>query len=259
MPSLYTILYILGALYALILSERSDKISYYVAFIVLLFFSYGAKETNVFFYPGIGLIELLRRRWTHLTIVISLSVTLLAAETLVVHLLLWEPGVRLGRLHAVLIGPHLSAMEQYANSYTYWDLVRRWGFHNTTESLNKLVYLSFFAVEISALCCRRQRTQLLSSAGAVATGNRYKAAATVAATALFSGGSFALFTTVFVVSLSPLKLGQPLNDRYLWPLLAPATLFLAWFIHNLPDTRTRTGGKRFMPSFRLICSTCANR
>ena len=221
MPGLYSNFYLAAALLLLYLAYSRNSWPLYTAAVVALFLTYGAKETSVFFYPGLGLFELLRRRFDRLGILIGVSALLLVAETLLTNVALQSLGVVGGRLQGILLGNHVDGMVEEFNFYRPVDLITRWGFLNTTEIPSKFVYYGLFAASAYALWLWR-RNRIAASAPASDMANREFVLA-----AAFLGLSFAFCTTFFVISFDPFLPGQPLGDLYLWPLLAPGFVVLS--------------------------------
>lgn len=229
MPELYSIAYPLAALLVLRHAYATGSRWSYVWAVVLMFAAYGAKETNVFFMPGWGLYELFRRRWGNVALMVAVFGACVLVETVAVNALMSESHIWLGRAQAILQAGHLDEM---STDWIYQpiDLITRWGFIAETnldrlEFFPKALYWAFFIVSAwKGWRWLRART-LLPPPGEL--GPNGVAGGEVISVAWAMGLSFAFFTTFFVLSLDPLILGQPLNDRYLWPLLLPAIVVLS--------------------------------
>lgn len=229
MPELWSIFYVVGALLLLQRAYATGSHWFYAGAIVVLFCAYGAKETNIFFMPGLGLYEIFRRRWVNVGLICGVFGVLWVVETVAVNLILSDMDLWFGRAQAIVQAGHLDEM---SNIWLYQpiDLILRWGFVAETnfdrlEFFSKAIYLCFFAVSaVKAWSWIKART-LLPPAGAIGPGDAPAGAVISAGWAM--GLAFAFCTTFFILGLDPLVLGQPLNDRYLWVLLAPAYLVLA--------------------------------
>ncbi len=238
MPEIYSIVYPVAALLFLRNAYATGSRWAFAWAVVMMFFAYGAKETNIFFMPGWGLYELLRRRWSNVALMVGVFGGLVVVETLAVNLLLSDMNLWLGRAQAILQAGHLDEM---STDWIYQpiQLLTRWGFAAETkldmvEWFSKAIYWAFFAVTgWKAWTWIRARSPLPPPGEigpAVAQGGE------VVSAAWAMGLSFAFCTTFFILKWQPLVLGQPLNDRYLWPLLVPAHVVLAvvlktWFDH----------------------------
>ncbi len=229
MPEVYSMFYPVAAL---LLARNAYATGSRWAFgwaVAMMFFAYGAKETNIFFMPGWGLYEILNRRWKNVAMIVGVFGGLLVAETLIVNALLSNHHLLLGRAQAILQAGHLDEMT------TDWiyrpiDLITRWWFIAETnfdrlEYFPKAIYWAFFIVSgWKGWHWARART-LLPPPGEIGPNGKPGGEAISIAWAM--GLSFAFCTTFFILSLNPLILGQPLNDRYLWPLLIPAYVVLS--------------------------------
>ena len=229
MPEVWTMFYLVAALLLLQKAYETGSRWTYAAAIFVLFLMYGAKETNVFVMPGLGLYELFRRRWTNVGIIVGVFAGCLLVETLIVNAALAESHIVFGRAQAIVAAGHLNEMSEEW-PYQWSDLFTRWLFYAETnfdrlEYFSKLIYWAFFFATIwKAWTWIRART-LLPPAGelgptAAPGGEAISAAWTM-------GLAFAFFSSFFILRLNPLMLGQPLNDRYLWPLLVPAYIVLS--------------------------------
>lgn len=228
MPEIWTMFYLVAALLLLQKAYETGSRWIYATAIVVLFLMYGAKETNVFFMPGIGLYELIRRRWTNVAIMVGVFAACLLVETLIVNAALAESHIMFGRAQAIIAGGHLNEMSEEW-PYQWSDLFTRWLFYAETnfdrlEYFAKVIYWAFFFATIwKAWTWIRART-LLPPPGELGKG---APGGEVISAAWAMGLAFAFFSSFFILGLNPLMLGQPLNDRYLWPLLVPAHVVLS--------------------------------
>ncbi len=230
MPEIYSIAYVVAALLALQRAYTTGSRWFFAGAVALMFCAYGAKETNIFFMPGWGLYELMRRRWSNAALIVAVFGALLVVETLAVDTLLSARHIVWGRAQAILQAGHLNEMtEDWI--YQPIDLFTRWLFIAPTnldrlEFYSKALYWLFFiATGWKAWEWFRART-------ALPPGKSEAPGADIIPVTWAMGLSFAFCTTFFILKLNPLILGQPLNDRYLWPLLAPATIILSVLGHR---------------------------
>lgn len=229
MPEVYSMIYPVAALLLVRNAYATGSRWSFAWAVVMMFFAYGAKETNIFFMPGWGLYELVRRRWMNVALIIGVFGGCVLIETVSVNLLLSDLHLWLGRAEAILKAGHLREMS------TVWpyepiDLITRWGFVAETnldrlEFPSKVVYLVFFGVTAWKAWTWIKARSALPPEGEI--GPRGIPGGEVVSIAWAMGLSFAFCTTFFILSFDPLVLGQPLNDRYLWPLLIQALVVLA--------------------------------
>lgn len=229
MPEIYSMIYPVAALLFIRNAYDTGSRWSFAWAVVMMFLAYGAKETNIFFMPGWGLYELWRRRWINVGLICGVFGGLLLIETVALNVILSESNLLLGRAQAIIEAGHLDEMT------TDWiyrpiDLILRWGFIAETnfdrlEYFPKAIYLALFGLSAwKAWTWMRARTWLPPANGVGPEDVRGGEAISIA---WAMGLSFAFCTTFFILSLDPLILGQPLNDRYLWPLLIPAYVVLA--------------------------------
>ncbi|HVY87578.1 MAG TPA: glycosyltransferase family 39 protein [Hyphomonadaceae bacterium] len=230
MPEVWTMAYFVAALILLRGAYAENSRLKYAGAIFMLFLCYGAKETNIFFMPGLGLYELIRRRWTNVGIMIAVFGGGLIVETLTVNAVLSQSHLMLGRAQAIVKAGHLTEMSEDW-PYTWSDLFTRWLFGAETnldrlEYFNKLTYWGFFIITgWKAWTWIKARTPL-PPAGDLGPNAKVEGGEVISA-AWAMGLSFAFFSSFFILGINPLVLGQPLNDRYLWPLVIPALLILS--------------------------------
>jgi hypothetical protein len=222
MPELFSVFYLVLALILLHRGYTSGSHISYGFGLLSLFFMYGAKETNIFFIPGLALYELVKRDYKKLAMIISVFVVGLFLETTIVDILLRNNHIRFGRLEALLRSPHIAEMYEIFSHYTFADIPRRWWFTGVTnldrlEYFSKATYFAFFAVS-GWFIWRKFYTASLG----VSSKDESTSETTFVMISL--GLSFAFFTTFFIISWHPFILGQPLADRYLWVMLVPSIL-----------------------------------
>jgi hypothetical protein len=229
MPELYSLAYLVGALLLLCKAYESGSKWVYAAAIAVLLIAYGVKETNLFLMPGLGLYELMRRRWANVAIIVGVFAAGFLVETLAVNAILADSDLLLGRVQAILQSRHVTWMTSVPY-YESTDLLTRWLFLGRTnldrlEYFSKILYWIFFLLSAwKAWQWARART-LLPPSTLLGPDPGAKGDALAATWAI--GLSFAFFTTFFIISLNPLRLGQPPLDRYLWPMLAPTYIVLS--------------------------------
>lgn len=235
MPELYQIFYLIVALTVLRSAYVRNSRVLYALGIVVLFFMYGAKETDVFFMPGLAIYELVRRQYVNFIIMAAVYSGLLLVETAVIDLIFRSDGILLGRIELLLTGIHASGMRTHAHfgDYTPIDMFRRWWFLGAAkferlEYYSKVLYFMFFGLSLCYLIVRRRATT-----SRLSEESRDTAIERLLQTTIAAGLSFAVCVTFFVISLRPFTLGLTLEDRYLWVLLVPTLLVLAHFLYTL--------------------------
>ncbi|TQV79784.1 ArnT family glycosyltransferase [Denitrobaculum tricleocarpae] len=207
MPNAFSIFYFVVSLFFAFKYINTNKVTYVVIFSLCIFLMYGGKETNLFFFPGIYLFFLITRDWRAISIVSLVLVCLFSIETLLVNAGS-DANLIFGRLEALLTGGHINNMLTRPNhiNYSYDDIINRW---TIISIVPKIIYYSFFSLCIYGIIRFKhldKREMLL----------------------LLLGGSFAFFTTFFIISIDPFRLGQPLRERYLLVLTPVAAISLAW-------------------------------
>jgi len=229
MPEIYSMIYPVAALLLVRNAYATGSRWSFAWAVVMMFLAYGAKETNIFFMPGWGLYELLRRRWANVAMIVGVFGGCLLAETLLVNAILAESHLILGRAQAILQAGH---MDEMTTDWIYQpiDLLTRWWFIAETnfdrlEYFPKAIYWAFFVLS-GWMGWRWLRARTLLPPPS-ALGPQAAPGGEAISIAWAMGLSFAFCTTFFILSLDPLILGQPLNDRYLWPLLVPAYVVMS--------------------------------
>lgn len=229
MPEIYSIAYVTLAILLLLRAYASGSRWTYAAAIAVMFLAYGAKETNIFFMPGLGLYELWRRRWINVAIICGVFGAMLVAETVAINVILSESHLMFGRYEATVQGGHLDEMGT-AWVYQPIQLLTRWLWDAETnldrlEYYNKLIYWAFFILSFWAAWRWLRARTWLPPASAIGPNAAPGGEAISASWAM--GLAYAFCTAFFILDLDPLTLGQPLNDRYIWPLLPPAMIVLS--------------------------------
>jgi len=236
MPELFSIFYLILGLILLYCAYADSSRTTYAWSMLALFFMYGAKETNLFFMPGLALFELARRNYQRLAIMIAVFGGGLLVETLVVDFLLRDQSILFGRSEAIVRGPHVAEMYKIFSYYTLADVPRRWWFTGATlldrlSYISKAIYLAFFAAS-AWLIWRKFSAAPDGKGGRASLGAPSGDAVTETIDATVALGlSFAFITTFFIISWHPFVLGQPLVDRYLWVLLVPSILVVGFVLY----------------------------
>jgi hypothetical protein len=266
MPEIFGILYLIVALTALRSSYHSGSRWIYAWSIFCFFLMYGAKETNIFFMPGLALCEFLRKKYANVLIIIIVFGVGVALETAIVDFLLQGQGILFGRAQAILHGEFAVDMQRNFANLTPIDMFRRWWFTDKTNLdrlgyFSKVLYFVFFGQSVWYLYSTRldgspSNQNVVSARPPL---EAYESDFLLSVVAI--GLSFAFCTTFFVTSLHPFMLGQSLADRYLWVLLVPTLLLLSHYLNapiarfcerapqatkangaiNRPDSQTRAG------------------
>ncbi len=176
---------------------------------LFMFFAYGAKETNIFFFPGVFIWLFFYKGMRAVLLVACLLLGLLLIETIVVNTFAGGE-LQFGRLEALLSGRHVAVMKnaELHSNYVLMDVFKRW---DGLSDIQTLTYQSFFLLCAAGLLFRKH----IRSEEALV---------------LLLGGSFAFFTTFFVVSLNPVRLGQPFGYRYLLVLVPFAAMAISFAI-----------------------------
>ncbi|WP_207260254.1 glycosyltransferase family 39 protein [Desulfovibrio sp. Huiquan2017] len=117
-------MYMLGALFFLVLYLQTGKKRAVVASAILLFFSYGAKITAIYYFPAFLLVLLLcpvspsqtmRRRFPSMLIFVAVLGLLFAAETGLIYKTTGEPG----RITALNTGAHGTSKDEAASLFSH--------------------------------------------------------------------------------------------------------------------------------------------
>jgi hypothetical protein len=252
MPDSLSLVFVVAGLYLYELScnasqnRSSNSLLFLGAASALLFLAYGAKETNAFVVPGLVLLELFRRDLRRVIVFCSVFALLLLAETAAFYEL---SGGRLvlGRAQALISSPQLDFVQQ--QTFSWLDIVRRWGL-DLDRQRNvpaKIIYVVFFALSLFFTVRRSDAIRRVSRGleGLIA-----------------AGLSFAVLTSLFIVSIHPLRFGLGLDPRYLWTLYPIAAVTIAvsvartvqlWIGEKPPPARSgRTNGTVMVCSFVIL-------
>ena len=181
-----------------------------------LFWLYGAKETNIFFAPGLFFSIWVLAGWRHAFTFAAAFTALYAIEAVILSAMLGKVMIG-GRLIELLLGSglHVNIMLEVSALSERWDagIFSRW---YSVRPVHIPIYtpaiIIFFAVSIRYLfrlpASPLKRLILCVSLMCL---------------------SFAIMTSFFFVSLDPIKLGQPIVSRYIaiiLPLCAMAMFFV---------------------------------
>jgi len=211
--------------------------------VVLLFWLYGAKETNIFFAPGLFFAIWLLSRAKYAFGFALGFVALYAVEAVGLSLLA-DKALLGGRMMELLAGGavHITAMREaevlVREQEALWDagILSRW--YNVSP-----FHIPVYALSIPAfiyLVVRHIRTPPETGGAKLAFG--------VAMMAL----SFVLLTSFFIVSLDPVRLGQPLRSRYL-AILLPLSYFTLF--HMFMQISNRRAAVRSVVALVLLSLT----
>ena len=186
---------------------------------IFLFWLYGAKETNIFFAPGVFAAVWILTDARHAFGVVLTCLALYVGEAIALSWLFAEslPG---GRLLALLApdAMHLNTMINSGRilneTDALWDagIISRW---YTVMRLHVPIYIPSIAVFMVVLASFAYRP------------SREPAARLAFCISVFAV-SFVLLTSFFIVSIDPVRLGQPLRPRYI-AILLPLCYFILTF------------------------------
>jgi hypothetical protein len=190
---------------------------------VLMFWLYGAKETNIFFGPGIVVVLFLVGGLRSVAIFAAICAALYVVETLAFRSLTDAMSYG-GRLHELVSkdAPHMSGMMKRPNivaeQSALWDagIISRW-----YRVLPGHIPVYFGSIALFAYF-------LWKGPPAETTAPARRLAFMFAAL----GASFAFCTSFFILSLDPIRLGQPLRARYLAILLPVSYFVLLYMLHE---------------------------
>ncbi len=187
----------------------------------LVFWMYGAKETNLFFLPGVLAALIYLKGWRGFLYFSGSFLTLYAAETAVFMILSDTMDIG-GRVQALLSSkaPHLNKMKTVqsliSEQTALWDagIISRW---YSVQPYHLPIYLGALPLFFYGALRHLRRTDPKPGLQVLCL------------VAL----SFVLLTSFFIVSLSPVRLGQPIRARYLAILLPLCYLVLLFFLAQL--------------------------
>ncbi len=220
-PTIFGLTGLLIAVAALWSWQREEADVWLVVTALALFFAYGAKITNLFFFPGPLLLLMVMGKWRAIAIIGAIFVALFAVETFAIRALSGGE-LALGRIEGLTSGRHVDLMSTHEElvAFTWGDLFLRWWPMYIREVPMKSVIFAFFVV--AALHPFLRRRVFTDET------NLFRADVLVA-----MGVSFAFFTTFFIISIDPLLLGQDLRVRYLYVLQPFAALMVAAYVAAL--------------------------
>lgn len=190
---------------------------------LLHFWLYGAKETNIFFAPGLFAAVWFIAGWRSAGLFAAVGIGLYLLEWMVLQSMMGSPLVG-GRLLALLFedSGHLEGMKSnpvlVAQQASLWDagIISRW----------YSVSIFHLPIYIPAILCA---FAVLATGGLHAPSLELRSMAIAFSMLLLS---FVIFTSLFIVSLDPLVLGQAIVRRYLWILLPLAAFVLIFSLQR---------------------------
>ena len=195
--------------------------TYLVLLSLSCFWIYGTKETYLAFVPGVLFILHRYGGWRAIGIFMAICSVGYVIET-VFYSFISDDFSKLGRVWMLIHnGHHLNLMfnnpEVVANQTKYFDsgLTLRW---ITPLGLTMIL---FFPAYLFALLCQSEQPTIDSK-------KHYLPQHAISLMLL----SFFVFTTFFISSLSPLRLGQPLMSRYVAINIPLAYLMILWFLSS---------------------------
>ncbi len=211
-PYVFGLTYVVSALWLTNKYLSSDKIGFLVLAAVFAFLAYGAKETYIFFYPGVFLFLWIRKGFVVTMTFGFMLLFLLAGETLFFNAISGE--LNFGRIQYLSEGKHVDEMQEKYTNISYYKLIAtRWQKipdFNQSISVVSGIYALFL----------------------IATGRFFKLNNYVLAI-YFVTISYSLSLTFVPLSIDPLMPVQPLFGRYLTPIM-PLMVFC--FIFSVCDS-----------------------
>jgi hypothetical protein len=217
-PSMYSICYVLFAVYFLIKYIKNDGKSYLIISSLFLFFAYLAEITNVFFIPGLVIALLLNNKRGFKSFIIdvfiygSILLILFLIETFIYYKL---SGNILGRI-GIIKSTHLSP--------PYFILTSFWQIFNRYIKLSGIWFIVFFSnLVISIILIFNKTDKIIKGLIAVVL----------------------IFFTIILFSISklkPLELSLKFNERYLDVCLPMMFLVIGYFftvvVRNIIENNT---------------------
>lgn len=198
---------------------RPVKTYWFVVISMAMFWLYGVKETYMAFFPAVAWLMWQVGGFRALKVLTIVMLIGYVCET-VFYSLISDSFPVLGRIFAILnSGAHIDIMltnaHHLARQTRYFDsgITMRWAVATGVSSI--VFYMAFIA---SVLTMAQRQVNRISS--------EYKANDVVALMLL----SFIVFTTFFIISISPIRLGQPLVSRYLGIGLPFSYIILLYFV-----------------------------
>jgi hypothetical protein len=227
LPTVFESTYVLLALYTLLRAGSSGGVGWLVASSASMCAAYFAKETTVFFLPGLVLgVWLGRRSLIQAGAYLAGFAACVAAETLAYRQLL---GVPFGRL-SIIQRYHFSVEKLQKPIDSVAELLGRY-----LEFRFGFRELFYGALAVSlAIAWGAVRRRRLPSIALMST--------------LSSAWGFIFANTFALKSLSPPRLAQPLNERYVHAAIPLFALLVAWAVVSA----WRSAGVRYeAPGWRL--------
>mgnify|MGYP001208421625 CR=1 FL=1 len=192
-----------------------------------IFWAYGCKETNLFFFPLIFFLKTIRENKTILFKILLFGLLFYILETLLFYIFS-DQKLLLGRMFALLtLGDshlqvmkggfglehfsNLSKFESYFIPFYRWYSARDW---DTT-----IFYITFILSIMYLFNLKKDNLFLQIKSNLII--------------------SFFIFNTFFLVSLFPPLLGQPFGTRYLTLLLPFSFIILIAFIKEIIDSSVK--------------------
>ena len=213
-PFVFGIFFLIASLWAMsaYLSNRNTWLLLLSA--LLAFLAYGAKETYVFFYPGLFLLLFFRGSFRACIVYAAALLVLLALETLMFNLA--SGDLTLGRIEYLAHGHHLKAMykKEMFGSYTILDFVgRRWITITTFNQVISAISIGYFLYLLGAR--RLGRVDNLSLG--------------IFLLAL----SYCFVLTFIPLKLKPLLAIQPLHQKYMTTVMPFFAYCVAYCLDDL--------------------------
>jgi hypothetical protein len=209
-PFIFGVGFITGSLFVLYHYLKEKNLGYLIGAAFLAFLAYGAKETYVFFFPGLFAFLWLYDRFRTAILFGVLLMAFLIAETLVINYL--SGYLTLGRMEFLSGGPHVLEMEKKYLGFSYLDLLTtRW---LLIPNYNKV--LAIFSVIGGLFVIRNYRTVPPCAVGV-----------------FLLAVSYSLFVSAVPISLNPLLPLQPLRPKYLIPVMPFLAFGCVYGLHQM--------------------------
>lgn len=204
---------------------------------LLMFGLYGAKETNLFFAPGLFLFSVSRFGLPKSLIIPIIGFVLYTLETFFFLNLLGDKVHSFGRLLNLISGDHFQGQSAIEITYLDAGIISRWIF--VPDSQKVINILSLLSIFYFAHHWRKNR--LVNNEK-----NEYLKFLCLMLV------SFIFMTSFFFISIDPLRLGQPLLPRFLG-IFSPLALS---FLLILPHWQRVTVKKQALLLFMPILVFC---
>jgi hypothetical protein len=252
LPTVFESTYVLAALYCLLRAGSTGGVAWLCASCLGMCAAYFAKETTVFFLPGLAAgVWLGRRSWRQAAAYVAGFGACVALETLVYRVTL---GVPLGRL-SIVQRYHFSVEKLKQPITSVADLLGR--YLEFRFGFRELFYAALAVSLVLVVCSFRARR--LPHVALTST--------------WLSAWGFILANTFALKSLTPPRLAQPLNERYLHAAAPLFALLVAWAVvrawrwvgvRGWAGVRGRASAWRLarggrLPAWltRALCAACA--